>query len=115
MKTLLKLIVLGIVLHAVVQAGMVALDYYKLRDSAQQLITFGSQVPTARLRNQLLEMGWELGLPLVADDVLVRREGVRTTASARYTMPYEYFPNQFYPLELDFAIDAYSITPGVQD
>jgi hypothetical protein len=115
MKTLLKLVVVAVVLHAAAQAGIIAWDYYKLKDSTQQLITFGSQVPSARLRNQVLEMGWELGLPLVAQDVLVRRQGIRTTASASYTQPFEYFPNYFYALDLGFAVDAYSITPGVQD
>ena len=115
MKTLFKLIVVAAVLHAVAQAGLVAWDYYQLKDSTHQLITFGSQVPTGRLHNQILEMAWERELPLSSEDVLVQRRGVRTTAVARYTQQYEYFPNNFYPVELDFAVEAYSISPGVQD
>ena len=67
------------------------------------------------LRNQILEMGWELGLPVAAEDVSVERQGIRTTASARYVQEFEFFPNNFRPLELDFVVDTYSIYPGVQD
>jgi hypothetical protein len=115
MKTLFKLIVVASVLHAVGQAGMVAWDYYQLKDATQQLITFGSQVPTGRIHNQILEMAWEKELPLSSQDVVVDRQGIRTTATARYTQQYEYFSNNFYPVELDFSVDAYSIAPGVQD
>ena len=115
MKTLFKLIIVASVLHAVAQAGLVAWNYYRFKDSAQQLITFGVQVPPSRLHTQMLEMGWDMRLPLVPENVRVERQGVRTTASARYTQQYEFFPNNFYPVELDFSVDAYSIAPGAQD
>ena len=112
MKNVLKIVIVVIVLHAMAQAGMVAWTYYRFRDTAQQLITFGPWVPTGELYEQILSTGREFGLPLEVDDVTVERQGSRTTASARYIQQYEFFPNNFYPVELSFQVETFSIAGG---
>lgn len=112
MKNVFKLVIVVIVLHALAQAGMVAWTYYRFRDTAQQLITFGPQVPTAELYEQILSTGREFQLPLGSDDVAVERQSSRTRASARYIQQYEFFPNNFYPVELSFQVETFSIAAG---
>jgi hypothetical protein len=51
MKTLIKIVIAVAVLNAVVQAAQVAWTYYRFRDGSQQLVTFGSRVPTDELHN----------------------------------------------------------------
>jgi len=115
MKTLIKLLFAIIVVHAAARAGMMALDYYTLKDTARQLLTFGEQVPPSQLHNQILSVAWDKGLPLVSENLLVQRQGTRTTASASYTAELEYFPNNFYPVDLSFEVETYSLNPGALD
>lgn len=115
MKTLIKVLFAIILIHAVARAGMVALDYYTLKDTTRQLLTFGERVPPAQLHNQILSVAWEKGLPLVPENVLVQRQGTRTVASASYTAELEYFPNNFYPVDLSFEVEAFTLAPGATD
>jgi len=115
MKTLIKLLAAIIVIHAVARAGMVAMDYYTFKDTTRQLLTFGDRLPPSELRQQVLSVAWDKGLPLVADNVTVQRQGTRTVASANYTAELEYFPNSFYPVDLSFEVETYSLNPGAQD
>jgi hypothetical protein len=113
MKTVIKFVILGVVLYAVGQAALVAGSYYRFRATAQQLITFGLQVSTTDLHNQILFTGLEFKLPLTSEDISVERQGPRTVASARYVQDYEYFPNNFYPVELSFRVEAFAIASGL--
>ena len=115
MKTLIKILFAIIVIHAVARGGIVALNYYQLKDTTRQLLTFGSQVPPAQIHNQILSVAWDKGLPLVSENVLVQRQGTRTVATASYTAEFEYFPNNFYPVDLSFEVEAFSLNPGAQD
>lgn len=108
-KTVLKLALAAAILNAAYQAGSVAWDHFALRDEAQQLILFGSSTSTTELHNRILQKATELGVPLLAENLTVRRDGVRTIAEAHYTRRVEYFPNQTYPLNFSFSVDALSM------
>ena len=115
MKTIFKIVVALIIVNAVFRAGVVAWDYYELRDEAQQLIVFGAGTTIVDLHNRILMKAMELQVPLQSENLIVRRDGQRTFVEARYTHPVEYFPNQTYPAELSFAVDAFSMQPMTAD
>lgn len=112
MKTILKLIIMVAVLNAVARTGLVAWNYYQLKDAAKQMVTFGAQSSTTDLHNRILEKAAELNVPLPAENVNVHRQGMRTWAEAAYTQPVELFPNYTYPVTLSFSVDAYSLVAG---
>jgi hypothetical protein len=114
-KTIFKVVVALIVLNAVFRTGVVAWDYYELRDEAQQLVVFGAGMSSVDLHNRILIKARELQVPLQSEDLTVRRDGQRTIVEARYTQPIEYFPNHAYPAELSFAVDAFSMQPMTAD
>ena len=114
-KTIFKLLLALIVLNAVFRAGVVAWDHYQLRDEAEQLIVFGAGTSTTDLHNRILLKAMELGVPLRSEDLVVRRDGQRTFVEARYTQPVEYFPNQTYPADLSFAVDAFTMAAVTPD
>ena len=114
-KTIFRIAIALIVVNAVFRAGVVAWDYYELRDEAQQLIVFGAGSSTVDLHNRIMMKAMELQVPLQSENLTVRRDGQRTFVEARYTQPIEYFPNQAYPADLSFAVDAFSMQPMTAD
>lgn len=108
MKTIIKIAIALAVINAAFHAGEAAWRYYQLKDATQQLIIFGSQQQTTELQNRILEKAVELQVPLLPENVNIRREGTRTFVDAAYTQPVEYFPNQIYPVDLKFSVEAFA-------
>ena len=114
-KTIFTTAIVVIVLNAIGHAGMAAWRHFQVRDQAQQLILFGGKTPTAELEYQIAQIAEEFEVPIAQEDIVVTRNGPRTTAEAYYTMPIEFFPRFFYPVDLSFMVEAFSVevmTPG---
>jgi hypothetical protein len=106
MKTVLKLVVALALLNAVVRGAGAAWDYYKLRDTAQQLLLFGAEQTGAQLHAQILSAAADLDIPLKSEDLSIRRNGPRRVAEGAYTQSIEFFPNYRYPVTFSFLVDA---------
>jgi len=74
------------------------------------------QLPStaAQIHAEILSAAVRLNVPLKAEDLLVRRQNGRTTASGSYKQSVEFFPNYLYPLSFSFVVDAVSLggAPG---
>ena len=113
-KTIFTTAIAVIILNAVGHAGMAAWRYFQVKDQAQQLILFGSNVPTADLEYQLAQIAEEFGVPIARDDIVITRLGARTIAEAYFTMPVELFPRIFWPLDLSFMVESFALSaPGL--
>jgi hypothetical protein len=110
MKTIIKLLIALVILNAVARGAMAAWSYYEFRDAAAELVLFGSRATTTELHDQILSRAGELDVPVAPANVNVQRQGARTWADVSYTQPVEYFPRNFYPVELSFTVDAFSTT-----
>ena len=110
MKTLIKVILTIAVLNAAAQVGLAAYGYFQLKDASQEILTFGSQITTDEIRDDIFAKAQSLELPLTASDVVVRREGPKTYAQASYTQPVEVLPSVTYPITFRFSVDALQMT-----
>lgn len=106
MKTVIKIVIALALANAVVRTGLVALDYYQLKDAAQQELTFGERVPQADIVNRVYAKAEELEIPLGPESVEFDRDQDRTIMSVSYTQPIELFPSYIYPAELSFRVEA---------
>ena len=113
MKTLIKLLIAAAIVNATARVGMAAARYYQLKDQSQELVTFGGNAVPGELQNEILLKAEELQLPLASDDILVTREGLRTTASAAYTDSVQLFPNYKYPIRFQFKVEGVNMGAGV--
>ncbi len=113
MKTLIKLVIAAAIVNATARVGMAAARYYQLKDESQELVTFGGNIVPGELQNQIFLKAEALQLPLASDDILVIREGLRTTASAAYTDSVELFPNYKYPIKFQFRVEGVNMGAGV--
>jgi hypothetical protein len=109
MKTVIKLLVAAAILHAVYRAGMSAATYYELKDAAQQMLVFGGGSTPEQLQEAILVKAEELAVPLAPENVVVLRDGVRTSAEATYTDSVEILPRYRYPFTYSFRVEAISV------
>lgn len=113
MKTLVKLVVAAAIINAAAHVGYAAARYYQLKDESQELVTFGSHLVPGELQNEILLKAEALELPVAFEDVLVTRQGLRTTASAAYTDSVEVFPNYKYPIRFQFTVEGINMGAGL--
>jgi hypothetical protein len=109
MKTAIKLLLMLAVLNAVFHTGRATLTYYQLKDATEQMLTFGSATSVAQLQARILERAGEMDVPLQPEDLDVKRQGARTSASASYTQPVEVFPSYLYPMKFSYSVEAYAL------
>jgi len=112
-KTLIKLLIAAAIVNGTARVGMAAARYYQLKDESQELVTFGGNIIPGELQNQILLKAEQLKLPLAFEDILVTREGLRTTASAAYTDSVEVFHNYKYPIKFQFKVEGVNMGAGV--
>jgi hypothetical protein len=110
-RTIFTTAVVVIILNAIGHAGMVAWRHFQVKDQAEQLILFAGTTPTDELEQQIAQIAEELEVPVAPEDIVVTRQGSRTTAEAYYTIPVELFPRFFYPVDLSFMVESFTI-PG---
>ena len=111
MKTIIKLVIAGIILNACARAGQAAWQYYQLKDATQQTLIFGADATMVQLHEQIMRRAGELEVPLPGANLEITRDGPRTMARAAYTQPVELFPNYNYPFKFTFSVDALSVKP----
>jgi hypothetical protein len=112
-RTIFTTAIVVALLNAIGHAGMAAWRHFQLRDQAEQLVLFGGATPTEQIADQIAQIAEELEVPVAPEDIVVTRQGPRTVAEAYYTVPVELFPRFFYPVDLSFMVEAFSVTGAV--
>src|SRR6187200_562797 len=97
MKTLLKLIIVGLVLNAAFRGGMATFTYVQLKESTHSILTLGEKLSPEQLQERIVGRAKELDLSVTPENVIVTREGSRTAATVAYTQAIEFFPGVQYP------------------
>jgi len=103
MKTLLKLLVVVAVLNAAYRFGMAEYRFSQLKETTKSVLVLGTNTPVEELRDQILRRAGDLELPVPADNVVMTREGVRTSAKVSYHQEIEIFPGYRFPRDYSFS------------
>jgi hypothetical protein len=109
LKTIFKFLITLLILNAAARGAYAAWQHYQFEDSTRALVLFGSGTTPEDLHDQILELGEGYGLSVFPEDVNVQRTGTRTSAQVAYTQPVELLPRFYYPLDLDFTVEAFAI------
>jgi len=110
MRTIVKLLIAVAIVNAAARVGMAEASFYRLKDRAQELVTFGAEATPEQIQDQILQVAQGLNVPLDPSALEVNRAGLHTTASASYTQPVEVFPNYIYPLDFEFRVEALTMS-----
>jgi hypothetical protein len=111
MKTLIKLTVAALIVHAAWQAGNVYWRYHMFKDGVQSTAQFSGAGPIDDLQDRVMEIAAQYRIPLESDQVTVRREMNHTLIDAVYSDRIEILPSYFYPWEFRVNVDAFTIAP----
>ena len=111
MKTIIKLVVAALVVHATYRAGDVYLRYYNFRDDVHQIAQFAGRQTDNELRNRVLEAAQQREIPLDPEVITVRRPPNHLLIDATYSERIELLPRYFYPWEFKLDVDVLTISP----
>jgi hypothetical protein len=111
MKTIIKLVIAALVVHATYRAADVYLRYYNFRDDVHQIAQFAGRQTDTELRDRVLEAAQQREIPLDPAEIAVRRKPNHLLIDATYSENIELLPRYFYPWEFKLDIDVLTISP----
>jgi hypothetical protein len=107
----LRIAIAVAIINATGRTALVYWSYQKFKDEAQQLARFGADASTDILHANAFAKAVELMIPISEEQIVVTRDGTRTSIQASYQHPVEYFPHRRYPLKLSFNVDGEKMAP----
>jgi hypothetical protein len=108
MKTLIKLALAALVIHAAYQVGIAYWDHYQFQDAVQQVAQFGESEPVAEIKRRVLELAAERRLPIADDALVVTRQQRRINVDGGYTREIPLAPGFARPWR--FTVDVLVLT-----
>ncbi len=103
-RNILRLVVLGIVVHAAVRVVPEFWHYLQFKDAVTEVASYPGRKTPEQLRDRVLQLADEHHVPIGPGDVRVTREGNRAFVATAWTAQLEYLPTRFYPY--DFIVDV---------
>jgi hypothetical protein len=110
MRTLIKLIIAGLVVHASWRAGSAYWVYYQFRDNLQQVALFSAGKSEQQVHTQAVEVASVLKVPIEPQQIAVKRQDQHTFIDASYKTDIEVLPSYRYPWEFKVNVEAWSIS-----
>jgi hypothetical protein len=109
MKTIIKLIIAALVIHATYRAGTVYMRFYEFKDDVTQIAQFGVRQTDNQLRNSILDAAKRRAIPLNPDSIKVRRENHHIIIDTNYLEQVELLPRYFYPWDAKVHVDVLTL------
>ncbi len=97
MKTLLKLALAALVLHAAYRVGSAYWDHYQFQDAVQQIAQFAERESQDELKQRVLDLAAEQALPIGPEDIAITRAQRRIDIIGGYTRELLLAPRFTYP------------------
>jgi hypothetical protein len=109
MKTIIKLVIAALVVHAVWRAGTVYMRFYEFKDDVTQIAQFGVRATDNELKNNVLDAAKRRDIPLDPGAITVRRHNQRIFIDAQYPEQVEILPRYFYPWTANLHVDVLTL------
>jgi hypothetical protein len=108
MGRLIRFAIAVAILYAAWQSGSAFLQYYRFKDSVDELARFGVERDEAALRSDVIEIGRRLEIPLDPARIDVRKEGDHLYIDAGYTRIIPLLPRVRYPWSFSVHAHGYA-------
>ena len=108
MRTLIKLAIAALVIHAAYQVGTAYWDHYQFTDAVQQVAQFGESEPVPEIKRRVMELAADRHLPIGEESITVTRERRRIDVDGEYTRDILLAPGYKRPWK--FTIDIVVLT-----
>ncbi len=104
LRHLVRLVVLALVLHAIVRVAPEFWHYLQFKDAVLEAATYAGRQTPEQVRDKVVRLAAEHGVPVSQADVAVSRQGDATLVWTAWTAQLEFLPTRFYPYE--FVVDV---------
>jgi hypothetical protein len=109
MGKLIKLAIVALVLHAAWRVGSSYWQFYAFEDQVREMaLTSGTQ-PEDVLHDRVVSIASEAGIPLLPEDVTVRKQPGHVIVTAAYTDQVQILPRYPYPWRHTLDLSVYSL------
>jgi hypothetical protein len=108
MRTIIKLALAALVIHAAYQVGSAYWDHYQFTDAVQQVAQFGESEPIPEIKKRVMELAADRHLPIPEDAITVTRERRRIDVDGVYTREILLAPG--YKRRWTFTVDVVVLT-----
>lgn len=105
-RTLVKLAIAALVIHALYQFVPVYVRHHQFRDDVKQAVLFGTRASETELVEQVMVHAANRGVPLDRKDVSVQRISSQTFIRAAYEQPVRLLPGYVYPWQFSVSESA---------
>jgi hypothetical protein len=109
MKTIIKLLIAALVLHATFRAGVVYLRYYEFKEDVTQVAQFGTNQTDNYLRDAVIDAAKRRDIALDPQSITVQRQNYHIIIGATYTEQVELAPRYFYPWHAKLHVDVLTL------
>jgi hypothetical protein len=109
MKTIIKLLIAALILHATWRAGAAYLRYFEFKDDVTQVAQFGTNQTDNQLRDGILDAARRRDIALDPDSISVKRQNYHIIIDAAYTEQIELAPRYFYPWNAKLHVDVLTL------
>jgi hypothetical protein len=106
MRTLVKLLVVGLIGFALVQTVPVFWSYVQFRDAVGEMARFSGKRKEADVVTGVMQLAERFDVPLDRASLSVRRENATTYVDASYTAEIQIIPSYFYTWEFSVQIEG---------
>jgi hypothetical protein len=104
LRNLVRLVVLGLIVHAAVRIGPEFWHYLKFKDAVVETASFSQRKTPEQIRERVARLALENDVPIKAEDIAVTQQGDVVYISTAWQAQLEYVPTRFYPY--DFIVDV---------
>jgi hypothetical protein len=109
MKTIVKLLIAALILHATWRAGAAYLRYFEFKDDVTQVAQFGTNQTDDQLRDGVIDAARRREIALDPESVSVKRQNHHIIIDATYTEQVELAPRYFYPWNAKLHVDVLTL------
>ena len=103
-RNLVRLIVLGLVVHAGVRIIPEFWHYLQFKDAVVEAATYAGRKTPEELKARIASLALEHDVPVTVADIDIAKRDNNVYVSTAWTAQLEYLPTRFYPY--DFIVDV---------
>jgi hypothetical protein len=105
-RLIIKLAIAALVANAAWRVGSAYMSFYRFKDAVTETAQFGVDKTEDQLRQRVLELAGDYGLPITENSFSVRKEEARTYLTGSYTQPVEVVPGYRYPWAFSWNVET---------
>jgi hypothetical protein len=104
-RTLIRLLILVLIVHAGIRTVPVFWTYVKFRDAVAETARYASRRSADDTASRVMAIAARMEIPLAPDALRVTKQATRTRVEASYTAELEYLPRRTYSWRFDIDVE----------